>query len=130
MSVYKSERAYRTEWDESLGAVVHKWHQYVDGETFREGCEAMLDAIKEHDSSAILIDHRDMKVVDRGDQEYIVDEWVPGAVEAGCKNHIVVHQESTIAEMNIDSVMHLDEYDYVSEMTSDIDEARQWVADR
>jgi hypothetical protein len=91
---------------------VHTWNQYVDGDLFREGCEAMLDLGRERDSNAVLIDHRGMKLVDREDQAYIVDEWIPRAVEdVGLKHHVVVHQESTLAEMNLDDVIQIDGID-------------------
>lgn len=128
--VHEETKAYTTRWDDDVESVVHEWNQYVDGDLFRDGCESMLEAIEAHDSSTVLIDHRDMKIVDQEDHEYIIDEWVPRAVEAGCTHHIVVHQESTIAEMNLDNVIDLPDYDYVSELTSDIDFAREWVAER
>jgi len=129
-SVHADTRAYTTQWDDELDAVVHKWNQYVNGEMFRDGCEAMIELIEERNASKILIDHRDMQVVDKEDQEYIVEEWVPSAVEAGAEYHMVVHQESTIAEMNLDNVIDLNDVDYESNMTSDVDEAREWISSR
>jgi hypothetical protein len=126
--VYKDTEAFTTRWDPEIESVVHEWNKYVDGELFREGAQAMLELAEKRNSSTILIDHRDMRLVDREDQEYIVEEWVPRAVEIGADYHVVVHQESTIAEMNLDDVVDIDEYDHTSQLTSDIEEAREWIA--
>lgn len=126
-SVYADTEGYTIRWDDNLGAIHHTWNKYLDGEAFREGCETMLELAKQHDDPKILIDHREMKLVDQKDQEYIREDWIPRAVETGAKYHVVVHQESTIAEMNLDSVIDLDGIDYKARMTSDMEEGRKWL---
>jgi hypothetical protein len=125
--VYADTEGYTTRWDDDLGAVVHKWNRYVDGDAFRAGCEAMIELAKQHEDPKILIDHREMKLVDQEDQEYIREDWIPRAVEAGAEYHVVIHQPSTIAEMNLDGVIDLDGIDYKAKMTADMDGGRQWL---
>lgn len=43
---------------------------------------------------------------------------------------MVVHQESTFAEMNLDDVIQIDGIDYNADTTSDMDHAREWVAEK
>lgn len=107
--VYADTEAYETRWDDGLEAVVHTWKRYVDGDLFREGTEAMIELTERQNGSNILIDHRDMRLVDQEDQEHIVQEWIPRAIEAGATYHVVVHQESTIAEMNLGEVISLED---------------------
>ncbi|WP_424018149.1 hypothetical protein ACOZ4N_01480 [Halorientalis pallida] len=128
--VYRETEAFTTRWDPEIESVVHKWKQYVDGESFREGARSMLELAEERNSGTILIDHRDMTLVDREDQEYIMEEWLPKAVEIGADYHVVVHHQSTIAEMNLDDIVDIEEHDHTSRMTSDWDEAREWIAEQ
>ncbi len=128
--VHADTDGYTTRWDDDIGTVVHSWKTYVDGETFRAGADAMIEVAEKHGGRNILIDHRNMKLVDKEDQEWIRGDWIPRAVEAGATFHVVVHQESTLAEMNLDEVIDLEDYDYESRMTSDMDQARQWIANR
>ncbi|THE66225.1 hypothetical protein D8Y22_02815 [Salinadaptatus halalkaliphilus] len=128
--VYEETKTHTTYWDDELEAVVHKWNNYAKGEQFREGAEAMIECTKEHGGSKILIDHRDMTGVNRDDHEYLLEDWIPRAVDAGAEYHMVVHEQSTIAEMNLDDVVDAGDVDYTSDMTSDMDEARKWIASK
>ncbi|SEM98769.1 hypothetical protein SAMN05216388_100188 [Halorientalis persicus] len=128
--VYRETEAFTTRWDPEIESVVHEWKKYVDGELFREGARSMLELAEERNSKTILIDHRDMTLVDREDQEYIMEEWLPRAVEIGADYHVVVHEESTIAEMNLDDIVDIEEHDHTSRMTDDMDEAREWIAEQ
>lgn len=124
---------YTIQWDDDVGALVHKWDKYAAGDAFRQGCEALLDVVENRNASKLLIDSREISAVNDDDQQWMFEDWVPRTAEAGIEHTATVYQQSTIAEMNMKRIAEtVEEFDDLGEshMTSDVTEAREWLADQ
>lgn len=128
-AVLQDDTAYTIEWDDDIEAVVHTWEEFTSGQEFRDGCEALLDAIKRKNADRILVDTRGIQAHDDRDQEWLEEQWVPRVIDAGVSYAATLIPDSAIAEMDMEELMtELEEYDYTTMMTADMDEAREWVA--
>ncbi|WP_415381385.1 hypothetical protein [Halosimplex sp. TS25] len=122
---------YTIEWDDDIEAVVFTWDEYVSGQTFRDACGALLDAIKQNNASKSLTDTRSINAHDAEDQEWLQNDWMPRATDVGLEYTAIVHPDSVISEMDVENMMDGTEPSGVkSLLSSDMDEARQWLADR
>jgi len=122
---------YTIEWDEEIGAIVFTWDEYVSGATFREGSEALLDAIKRRDAAKVLTDTRGINAHDAEDQQWMQTEWMPRALDAGLEYSAVVHPDSVISEMDVESILEGMEHSGADPLlTSDMAEAREWIAEK
>jgi flagellar biosynthesis GTPase FlhF len=128
-AVLQDDTAYTIEWDDDIEAVVHTWEEFTSGQEFRDGCEALLDAIKRKNADRILVDTRGIQAHDDDDQAWLEEQWVPRVIDAGVSYAATLIPDSAIAEMDMEELMtELEEYDYTTMMTADMDEAREWVA--
>ncbi|MFC7139186.1 hypothetical protein ACFQMA_04955 [Halosimplex aquaticum] len=122
---------YTIEWDDDIGAVVFTWDEYVSGQTFRDACEALLDAIKRKNASKSLTDTRGVNAHDAEDQEWLQNDWMPRALDVGLEYSAVVHPDSVISEMDVENMMDGVEPSGAKPLlTSDMNEAREWIADK
>ncbi|QLH83153.1 hypothetical protein [Halosimplex pelagicum] len=122
---------YTIEWDDDIEAIVFTWDEYVSGQTFRDACEALLDAIKRKNASKALTDTRSVNAHDAEDQEWLRNDWMPRALDVGLEYSAIVHPDSVIAEMDVESMMDgADPSGAAPFLTSDVAEARQWLGDQ
>ncbi|QLH78110.1 hypothetical protein HZS55_12700 [Halosimplex rubrum] len=122
---------YTIEWDDEIGAVVFTWDTYVSGAAFREGCEALLDAIERRDAAKVLTDTRGVSAHDAEDQQWMQTDWMPRAHETGLEYSATVHSDSVISEMDVENMLDGMEGGTAEPfLTSDMAEAREWLAAR
>lgn len=126
---FEATDLYTVEWDGDLAAVVHTWESFATGDAFREGCERLLDAVRDHDASKVLVDTRGLEAHDEADERWLLEEWVPRLVEAGVRNAAIVHSESVVAAMDLETFMdRATDVPDLPHVTSDAAEAREWLA--
>lgn len=121
------------EYDDEIGAVVHRWKNHTTGDRFREGCENTLAIIQNRGAEKLLIDSRAITALKQKDIGWMFSDWVPRSIDAGVETTATVYPESTIAKMNIDGMKEeMEDLDEVGEalMTTEIAEARSWLAKR
>ena len=129
--IERDTEIYTIEWDDEIPAVVHTWDEFAAGETFREGCAALLDVIEERDAEKMLVDTSGIQAHDEEDKTWLQDEWIPRTMEAGIKASVTVPQDSVIAKMDLENFMNeVEEYDYKSTMVESVPEAREWLSDQ
>ncbi|WP_459192212.1 hypothetical protein [Halosimplex sp. J119] len=122
---------YTIEWDQDIGGIVFTWDEYVSGSAFRGGCEALLDAIKDRNAEKVLTDTRGINAHDDQDQRWMQTDWMPRALEAGLEHSAIVHPDSVISEMDVENMIDdMDEGSSEPLMTSDMAEAREWLAEQ
>jgi hypothetical protein len=129
--VHEDTATYTIEWDDDIEAVVHTWNSFSSGQQFRDGCEALLDAIKHYGASRMLVDTREIQAHDKDDQMWLQTEWTPRTIEAGIEATAMVHRDSVISEMELENMMDdMDNVPQEAKVTSDMDEARDWLAEQ
>ncbi|WP_275882813.1 hypothetical protein [Halorhabdus sp. BNX81] len=131
MEVIEETDWYRIEYDDDLDALIHTWTMFSNGEQFREGANALYEALKEYDVSKEIIDTREVKAHDEEDKQWLQEEWIPKMVDAGMEYSANVHRESVIAEMDMqETVDPLSDLPFENMMTDDMAEAREWIAEQ
>jgi hypothetical protein len=113
--VHRDAEKYTIWWESELNAVAHRWDEFASGEQFRDGCEELLDVIRERDASKLLVDTSGIRAHDDEDQAWLQEDWVPRIIEEGIDTSAMVHPDSVIAEMDMEAFM---------------DEAREWLAEQ
>jgi hypothetical protein len=62
------------------------WMGFIPSVKYRDACEKALEIAKKHRVKEWLSDIKQVKVVSPTDQEWVVADWAPRAVAAGCYN--------------------------------------------
>ncbi|WP_135827813.1 STAS/SEC14 domain-containing protein [Halorussus halobius] len=122
---------YTIEWDDDIDAVVHTWTDFTTGEEFRAGANSLLDAIEDQNASKLLIDTQNVKAHEDEDKAWLAEEWTPRIIEAGVRHSAQVHPDSVISKMEMENLgEEMDDVPYDHFLTSDVEEAREWLADQ
>jgi len=127
----KETDLYTVAYDDDIDAVVFFWDEYSTGERFRNGALDLLEYIKEHEARKLIVNTRGIKAHNEEETKWLQEEWMPKIIDAGIEHSVTVHRDSVISEMDMeDFYEELDDLDYESTMTDDMDEAREWIAAR
>jgi hypothetical protein len=92
-------------YDESLDAVLMEWHDFAEGEDFRDGLDAGLELVKSERAVNWLADLREMGTVTDADQEWSNNDWFPRALETDLSHMAIVQPESVVANMSVENIM-------------------------
>jgi len=99
------ERHLTVSWDGSLDAVVMEWHEFAEGEPYREGLDAGLELVEQKGAENWLADLRDMGTVADADQQWSNEEWFPRAIDSPLSNMAIIQPESVVADMSVENIM-------------------------
>jgi len=115
-------------WDPAAQAAHMEWQGWASPTEFRAANDALVQAITEHRGTKVLGDSRQIKVIQKGDQEWINGDWFPRILAAGLTRMALVLPESGLAKMNIDDMVSrvADRLDVAYFAT--LDNARKWLA--
>ena len=107
------------------------WKAFSTGERFRDGANDLLEFIKEQDARKLIVNTRGIKAHNDEETEWLAEEWVPKIIDAGIESSVTVHRDSVVSEMDMEDFYEkMDDFDYESTMTDDMDEAREWIVER
>lgn len=119
------------QYDQNLDAVVLKWHDFAQGEPFRDGLGAGLDLVGEKNTENWLADLRAMGTISEDDQEWSNDNWFPRAMKTGLSRMAIVQPESVVADMSVESIMQeVGDGALKTHYFDDGSEATEWLRDR
>lgn len=109
------------------------WNNFVKGEAFHEGCNAMIAALKKHSTSKLICDSRRYTVVDPADQLWSIQDWLPRAITAGLTTFAVVMPESVVGKLSVQNVINdkkhtPKELSLTREMFNTMEDARTWIS--
>jgi hypothetical protein len=99
------ERHLTVRWDDSLDAVVMEWHDFAEGDPYREGLNAGLELVEQKGADNWLADLREMGTVADADQEWSNEVWFPRAIESPLSNMAIIQPESVVADMDVENIM-------------------------
>lgn len=117
-------------WDDSLRSVVMDWHDFAEGEPYREGLNAGLELVNEKGAPNWFADLREMETVSSEDQEWSNEEWFPRAINSSLERMAIVQPESVVANMSVENIMQeVGEGTLTTHYFDDPDEAREWLRD-
>ena len=122
------EEAYTITWDDEIDAILHKWEAFVSGQDFRDGCEDLLETIKDQNATKLLVDTQGIQAHDEEDTAWLMEDWLPRVIDAGVMYSVNVYPESVIAEMEMEDVSEqISDTPLTQTMTDDKEEARDWL---
>ncbi len=115
-------------WDAASQAAHMEWQGWASPTEFKAANDALVQAITEHHSTKVLGDSRQIKVIQKTDQEWANRDWFPRILAAGLTRMALVLPKSGLAKMNIDDLVSrvADRLDVAYFAT--LDDAREWLA--
>jgi hypothetical protein len=119
------------QYDDTLDAVVMEWHDFAQGEAFRNGLNAGLELVEKENAENWLADLREMGTVAEDDQEWSNNDWFPRALETTLSYMAIVQPESVIANISVENIMQEGGGgDLKTHYFDDYAEATQWLRDQ
>lgn len=117
-------------FDEQRHWVYNDWIGYVSPDNVKQGSLAVLEAIKQYKASCGLNDNRHL--VGRWDDsvEWIEQEWVPMASDAGLRFYAHVANADAFAAASSADMLSRVRGRFEMRIFQDIDEARNWLIAR
>ena len=114
-------------WDRTSQAAHMEWQGWAKPAEFRAANDALVEAIVDHHSSKVLGDSRQIKVIQKTDQDWVNRDWFPRILAAGLTRMALVLPTSGLAKMNIDDMVSrvADRLDVAYFAT--LDDARKWL---
>jgi hypothetical protein len=92
-------------WDTEARHHVARWQGFAHGEPFRAAFEACIRAAQARPSTKWLADVRKYSVTTPEDQQWIVERFFPGLVDAGIRHFAVIAPEKVVASMAAQRVL-------------------------
>ena len=127
---HAESEAYTVGWDPELDAAVIEWHTTPDGESFRDGQEALLSLVEERDARKILADCR---VFDSfpDETEWLREDWSPRFLATNVEYGAYIYPEDRVAQFELDRMGRIDSDIPLEQLfAEDLPEARAWLRAR
>ncbi|SFC81903.1 hypothetical protein SAMN05421780_11085 [Flexibacter flexilis DSM 6793] len=86
------------------GVLYAKWMGFLKPDEVRAGCAFMTDLIKEKSYKVHLSDHRDLKVLSKDVQDYLVLEWFPEVESIGMVKVAALVSPDVFAKATVEKV--------------------------
>ena len=113
-------------FDPAIPAAVVVWRRYATSLQLRFINEKLLELIVKHRARKLLADDTGFSAVDRADQAWIFQEWMPRAVEAGLKVVASKRPAGYYGRVTVQNVQaHLEPIKI--EVFEDLPSAREWL---
>jgi hypothetical protein len=128
--VHYNEDHLTVRYDERLDAVVMEWHEFAEGEQYRDGLDAGLELVEEKRAQNWLADLRDMETVSEEDKQWSNEQWFPRALESSLEQMAIIQPESVVANMSVEDIMQEVGEDLRSHYFDNRDEAEAWLREQ
>ena len=120
---------YTVEYDTDHQWLYSNWIGFVSVEDVKQGCNAGLDAMIRTRCLNLLNDNRQLTGPWKEANEWIAQDWMPRALQAGLKNFAHVASPSIFAEYSAkDLETRLDEVNFVLKIFKDVELAKAWLS--
>jgi hypothetical protein len=114
-------------FDETLEAVVMEWHEFVQGDPYREGLETGLELVEQRDARNWLADLRQMGTVADGDKQWTNENWFPEAIASSLQHMAIIKPESVVANMSVENIIQEVDGDLVTRYFDNRQDAEAWL---
>ncbi|SDQ26007.1 STAS/SEC14 domain-containing protein [Natronobacterium texcoconense] len=129
MAYYESDEL-TIEWDTTLQTVVMDWHNFAEGDAYRDGLNAGLELVEEKNAANWLADLRNLGTLRQADQEWTQNDWHPRAFESTLKNIAIVQPESVVANLSVEELVAEVGDNTTSHIFDDREDARSWLQEQ
>ena len=115
-------------YDPQVPCVVMEWRGYATTRQFRDANERVLAALVEHRTSKVLCDVRQFKLIHGEDQDWLNNDWIPRAADAGMRTCALVTPVFYFNKVAVETVARrLDPTVIRVHFFEQRDEARRWL---
>ncbi len=119
---------YNVYFDTNINSVVLEWHGYSPSKEFREGVELMLNALIQNNSSKLLADIKEMKLIGLDDQLWINNDFLPRAIKSGFKTVAVIEPEDHFNKVAVASIVDKIDAEILNvKFFPDLEDAKTWL---
>ena len=122
---------FEIEYLEDKNSLYSNWiGSYLSVEQVQQGCLLVLEAIKEHQSSLLLNDNRQLEGVWDDANEWIANEWMPQAIQAGLMKFAHILPQDLFAQLSAefmeDNAKKIEDI-FQLKMFNNQEEAEKWL---
>jgi hypothetical protein len=122
------EKVYNIFWDEKNRWITMEWDGYATSAQFIEGTELMYRLMVEHKTSKVFADIKDMTLIGREDQNYVIYSFLPRAIQAGFRAIAIVKPVSYFNAVAIETMGYrVNETAVQMKVFDNRDQAVQWL---
>lgn len=128
MQLYFESDYFIVKYSKATHAVINKWITTPTSAEFREGMEALLQAMIHYKASKIVSDTTCMGALLPEDQEWAASHWYLRAVKAGFSHNAIIIPADIFTEMSVHATLDSIE-DIVTTVRyfDNIEDAMVWI---
>ncbi|ELR71674.1 hypothetical protein C900_02410 [Fulvivirga imtechensis AK7] len=105
------------------------WEGYVSSIDFREGTEMMLNLLIENRTSKVLANIKDMLLIDKEDQQWLQNYFLPRAMRFGFRTLAIVKPTSYFNLAAIEEISTgIREKEFKIELFDSVKDAQNWLS--
>jgi hypothetical protein len=116
-------------FNNNLKVVQQEWKGiFASGIPLRMVCEKTIELFELKKVSAIVVDAREMKIITKEDQHWIVTDWHARALQAGLRYEALVVTRDSFNELSIKKIIqHYDANELKTKYFTNMENAFEWV---
>src|SRR4051812_23092815 len=120
---------YRIYTEKLNDYVTMEWNGYANSMEFREGTEKMLSELIRHRANKVLGDIRNMVLISREDQFWLLEEFLPKAIKNGFKAIALVRPVHYFNKVAVETVAYkVNQEKLRIKFFNNVEEAREWLS--
>jgi hypothetical protein len=127
----QESQVYKIYYDRENDWITMDWKGYATSREFRAGTERMLEELIRHKATRVFGNIRDMVLISQDDQNWLVEEFLPRAIELGMQHTALVTPVHYFNKVAVESVAYKMEKEKLSiQFFQSVEEAQAWLRDR
>lgn len=121
------ENELELSYDEEIEAVLMQWKGFLSSGSFHEANEKVLSLLKTKNSSKIVADLRNMKIIKLADQEWLSKSWFPRIIKAGLSVVAIVESDDYFNRLTVRHITETVNDQIIVKNFSTYLGARNWI---
>lgn len=122
------ETIYRIYLEADADYVTMTWNGYANSLQFREGTEKMLSELVRHNVNKVLGDIKNMVLINSDDQQWLLDHFLPKAIEAGFRAIALVRPVHYFNKVAVETVAYKVNHEKLKiQFFNDLRSATEWL---
>ncbi len=129
METLVKEKYIEINVDHSAQIIELKWNGFVKSKNYREALDKAIEIAKEHSLNKWLTDATNVKVVSISDQEWVMNDWFPRALEAGYKYQALIIPRDEFGKTSSNELIsEVDGKSVIAKNFMDYNTALEWLS--
>lgn len=83
-----------------------QWLDYPGSKEFRAGMDAMLEAMKKHNTAKILSAEGKLGAVSEEDQKWVYTDWTPRCAELGVTKTAIILSDDIFNQISVENMVN------------------------